>query len=183
MDVTETRTRAVPEQLQRWLPRRRAADETVELPQGVRRRRQRDLGVCVTLVHRAFFEGQFPGHRPAEPAAWLADVISAFVAERDGEIVGHVAVACAEVHGETGLRWREMTGHPAEELGVVGQLFVRPRFRGHGIGTSLVTTAIADARARGLVPVLEVVTHERLAPPLAHGHGWRLRSSEPFPQW
>ncbi len=104
----------------------------------------------MTLVHRAFFEGQFPGHRPDEPAAWLADVISAFVAERDGEIVGHVAVACAEVHGETGLRWREMTGHPAEELGVVGQLFVRPRFRGHGIGTSLVTTG--DRRRPGPRP-------------------------------
>ena len=71
-----------------------------------------------------------------------------------------------------------MTGPRSGELGVVARL--RPRFGGHRIGTTWYRR-VAESRARNLVPVLQVVTHERFAPPLAHDHGWRLRSTEPLP--
>ena len=128
-------------------------------------------------MHRAFFEGQFPGVRRDSPRDWIdgPDVLAAYVAERDGEVVGHVAVTSVGVEGTSGLRWREITGHPTSDLAEVAQLFVRPSFRGQGIGRSLVDAALADIRSRGLVPVLEVVTHSSVAPSYAYGHGWRLR--------
>ena len=152
-------------------------------PEGVRARRPRDLTTCTRLMHRAFFEGQFPGTRRNEPREWIdgTDVLAAYVAERDGEIVGHVAVTRVGLDAASDLRWREVTGHPVTDLAGVGQLFVRPSFRGQGIGRSLVEAALADIRSRGLVPVLEVVTHESLAPAYAHGHGWRLRATDRFP--
>ena len=163
--------------------RDRAPARTGRQPAGVRARRPRDLSTCTRLMHRAFFEGQFPGTRRNEPREWIdgTDVLAAYVAERDGEIVGHVAVTSVGLDTATELRWREITGHPVTALAGVGQLFVRPSFRGQGIGRSLVDAALADIRSRGLVPVLEVVTHESLAPTYAHGHGWRLRSSDRFP--
>jgi GNAT superfamily N-acetyltransferase len=168
------------------LPRRfreRADAPAAATPEGVRPRRSRDLPICTRLMHRAFFEGQFPGTRRDEPREWIGgpDVLAAYVAERDGEIVGHVAVTRVGLDRATDLRWREITGHPVADLAGVGQLFVRPSFRGRGIGRSLVETALTDIRSRGLVPVLEVVTHESLAPTCAHGHGWRMRATDRFP--
>jgi GNAT superfamily N-acetyltransferase len=152
-------------------------------PEGVRPRRSRDLATCTRLMHRAFFEGQFKGTRRDEPREWIdgPDVLAAYVADRDGEIVGHVAVTLVGGDTATDLRWREVTGHPVTDLAGVGQLFVRPSFRGGGIGRSLVDAALADIGSRGLVPVLEVITDARLAPAYAHGHGWRLRATDRFP--
>jgi GNAT superfamily N-acetyltransferase len=169
-----------------WLPRRlrlRTDAAAAATPEGIRPRRARDLSTCTRLMLRAFFEGQFPGTRREDPREWIdgPDVLAAYVAERDGEIVGHVAVTRVGLDTATELRWREITGHPVADLAGVVQLFVRPSFRGRGIGRALVETARTDIRSRGSVPVLEVVTHERLAPTYAHGHGWRLRATDRFP--
>ena len=169
------------------LPRRfrqpRPTAAATRSPKGVRLRRPRDLPTCARLMHRAFFEGQFPGVRRDSPRDWIdgPDVLAAYVAERDGEVVGHVAVTSVGVEGTSGLRWREITGRPTSDLADVAQLFVRPSFRGQGIGRSLVDAALADIRSRGLVPVLEVVTHSSVAPSYAYGHGWRLRATDRFP--
>lgn len=169
------------------LPRRfrqpRPATAAARPPKGVRLRRSRDLPTCTRLMHRAFFEGQFPAVRRGSPRDWIdgPDVLAAYVAERDGEVVGHVAVTGVGVEGPSGLRWREITGHPTSDLAGVAQLFVRPSFRGQGIGRALVDAALADIRSRGLVPVLEVVTHSSAAPTYAYGHGWRLRATDRFP--
>jgi len=150
------------------------------LPDGVRRRRPRDLGTCTRLLNRAFFEGLFPGTRPPDPRAWLEgpDVLDAWVAERDGDVVGHVALLrpCTDV-----VRWREITGHLVDDVAVVGMLFVRPRYRGRGIGTAMVQAAADEARARGLVAVNEVVGPAPLPHVHPPGDGWRLRASDRRP--
>jgi predicted N-acetyltransferase YhbS len=152
------------------------------LPSGIRRRRDRDLAACARLVRRAFFEGQFPGQHDEDPRLWLADhaVLDAWVAERDGEVVGHVAISRLELDPLSALRWRESTGHVPSDLIAVSRLFVRPRFRGQGIAASLIDVACAEIRARGKVPVYEVITTSSLAPSYSRDHGWRLRSSEPL---
>ena len=148
--------------------------------EGVRRRRPRDLGTCTRLLHRAFFEGLFPGTRPPDPRAWLEgpDVLDAWVAERDGDVVGHVALLRPS---SDLVRWREITGHLVDDVAVVGMLFVRPRYRGRGIGTAMVRAATDEARARGLVAVNEVVGPGPLPPVHPPGVGWRLRDSDRRP--
>ena len=162
------------------MPHQRSRSE--ELPPGIRPRRDRDLSTCARLVRRAFFEGQFPGQHDEEPRFWLADhdVLDAWVAERDGEIVAHVASSRLDLDPLSALRWRESTGHVPSDLIAVSRLFVRPRFRGQGIAASLIEVACDEIRARGKVPVYEVVTTSSLAPSYSRDHGWRLRSSEPL---
>ena len=109
------------------------------------------------------------------------DVIGAWVAHEQGEIVGHVAITRVDVDARAARRWQEVTGHQPAELAAVSQLFVRPRFRGQGVAATLVDVAVADIRGRGLVPVLEVVTVDPLAPSYARDHGWRLRASDARP--
>jgi len=168
--------------------RRRSRAGAVTLPRaavppGIRRRRRRDIQPCARLLRRALFEGQFPGHGPEAPRAWLEgdDVLSAYVAEQHGEIVGHVAVSRIEADPTSNNRWREVTGRPVDDLAAVSRLFVRPRFRGQGYGSALLDVAATDIRARGLVPVHEVVTETCLPPGFHVGRGWRLRSTDPRP--
>ncbi len=156
-----------------------------DLPEGVRRRRDRDVATCARLVRRAFFEGVFPGQHDEDPRLWLADpdVLAAWVAERDGEVVAHVAISRIDhdLPPVTSLRWRESTGHVPADLVAVSRLFVRPRFRGQGIAASLIDVACAEIRSRGKVPVYEVTTTSKLPPSYSRDHGWRLRSTEPLP--
>ncbi|CAN5409379.1 GNAT family N-acetyltransferase [soil metagenome] len=155
------------------------------LPDGVRLRRDRDVPTCARLVRRAFFEGQFPGQHDEEPRLWLTDpdVVGAWVTEQDGEVVAHVAISRVDSHLDavTSLRWRESTGHVPSDLLAVSRLFVRPRFRGQGIAATLIDVACAEIRSRGHVPVYEVTTTSSLPPPYSRDHGWRLRSTEPWP--
>ncbi|KRF14088.1 hypothetical protein ASG90_13335 [Nocardioides sp. Soil797] len=79
-----------------------------------------------------------------------------WVAEVDGVVVGHVAVGPPT--GEEGTAFVEATGRSgAEELALVAVLFVDPSVKGTGVGGRLIATAVDWARARGRLPVLDVL--------------------------
>jgi GNAT superfamily N-acetyltransferase len=149
---------------------------------GIRRRRPRDLGACARLLRVVFSEGQYPVYWPDAPRAWLddEDVLDAWVAERQGEILGHVSICRVGTDPVTALRWREVTGRQPSELAGVSRLFVRPRVQRRGIGSALLDVAVAEIRARGLVPVLEVVTSSTDAISLFEDSGWRTVALYPW---
>jgi GNAT superfamily N-acetyltransferase len=148
----------------------------------IRRRRSRDLGACARLLRVVFSEGQYPVYWPDAPRAWLDDddVLDAWVAERQGEILGHVSICRVGVDPVTALRWREVTGRQPAELAGVSRLFVRPRVQRRGIGSALLDVAVAEIRARGLVPVLEVVTSSADAIRLFEDSDWRMVALYPW---
>ncbi|HVQ08831.1 MAG TPA: N-acetyltransferase [Allosphingosinicella sp.] len=88
-------------------------------------------------------------HRAAFPTAAEADLVEtltregdaivSLVAEREGEVVGHVLLSRMRVSGD-GRAWR------AVGLGPVGLV---PGFQGGGIGAGLIEAALAIARATG----------------------------------
>jgi len=142
----------------------------------IRPRRGRDLGACARLLRLVHAAGQYPVYWPPAPRAWLADgeVLDAWVAERRGELVGHVAICRVGSGHRSALRWREITGHSPDRLAGVSQFFVRPRAQGQGTGSALLAVAVREIRARGLVPVLEVVSASRDAIAMYEARGWRL---------
>ncbi|HET7356476.1 MAG TPA: GNAT family N-acetyltransferase [Nocardioidaceae bacterium] len=143
---------------------------------GIRRRRPKDVPACARLLRLVYAERQYPVYWPEAPRAFLADdeVIAAWVAERHGEMLGHVAISRVGLDPASAMRWREITGRSPSELGGVSRLFVRPKAAGEGIGSALLEVAVAEIRARGLLPVLEVVTASRDAIALYEARGWRL---------
>lgn len=151
---------------------------------GIRGRRPKDLAACARLLRVVYSEGQYPVRWPEAPRAWLdgEDVLAAWVADRLGEILGHVAVSKVGLDSRSAVRWREITGHEPSELCGVSRLFVRPRVRGQGIGTALVEVAVADIRARGLTPVVEVVSASTDAIRLYEHLGWRLLAMDAWPE-
>lgn len=186
--------------VQRWLNRQRgalvpaqraprtAAGVSVDEPpgeptriKGIRRRRPRDLGACARLLRVVFDEGQYPTYWPDAPRGWLTadDVVDAWVAERQGEILGHVAISRVGLDGGvSGFRWREITAREPSELVAVSRLFVRSRVRGEGIGSALLDVAVEAIRARGQVPVLDVVSTSTDAIRLYEDRGWRLLAQD-----
>jgi GNAT superfamily N-acetyltransferase len=97
--------------------------------------------------------------------------LAAWVAEIDGEIVGHVAVHERSLD-ETMAAASSALGVREDELGVVARLFVGPAGRGHGIGEALLTTATDEARAQGRVPILDTWQQLTNAIALYERCGW-----------
>ena len=149
---------------------------------GVRRRRPKDLGACIRLLRIVHSEGRYPVYWPDEPRSWHdgEDLLDAWVVERQGEILGHVAISKVDLDPVSALRWREVTARDPSDLAATSKLFVRPRVRGQGIGSALLDVAVAEIRARGLVPVAEVVNASKDAVRLYEQRGWRLLAMHPW---
>jgi GNAT superfamily N-acetyltransferase len=83
--------------------------------------------------------------------------IDVWVAEHDGQIVGHIAL-----HTTSSVEVMELascaTGQPAAQLCVIARLLVAPTVRRTGVAQTLLATATHAAHARGLWPVLDVAT-------------------------
>jgi GNAT superfamily N-acetyltransferase len=138
----------------------------------VRPRRDADLGTCVVILAATRAEG-YPIRWPDEPAAWLTPrgFLVAWVAERDGTVVGHVAL-----RGVTGMDgvpwWSAAAGVPEAKIAAISRLFVAPASRRCGVGLRLLAAASAHAIGQGLRPALDVLDTDRGAVAL-YGHaGW-----------
>ncbi len=95
----------------------------------------------------------------------------------DGTIAGHVALHAIAV-GHTD--WEAATGTRASELAAISRLFVGVEHRGAGLGGGLLEKASAEALARGLHPVLEVVEARASAMQLYERLGWRRVLTKPW---
>lgn len=116
---------------------------------------------------------RYPAHVAGSLREFLAspDALAAWVAERDGEIVGHVALHRRSSDAVTALASRCL-GQPADRLGVVARLFVDPAARGLGLGRLLLTTATQEALARELWPILDTLAAHDAAVRLYERCGW-----------
>ncbi|WP_306335130.1 GNAT family N-acetyltransferase [Streptomyces sp. KL118A] len=138
---------------------------------------QRDLEACVGVLAAVHKSDGYPVNWPSEPGGWLEgdDAFGAWVAELDGRVVGHVGLSRPGAGDEAPVLWGERAGvEGADATAVVSRLFVAPDARGHGIGALLMGRAVREARARGLHPVLDVVSTDSSAAALYERMGWQL---------
>jgi ribosomal protein S18 acetylase RimI-like enzyme len=139
----------------------------------VRERLDADLDACVRLAQIVHELDGYPAYLPTDLLSFVAtpDALAGWVAEQDGEIVGHVAL-----HPHTSAAALAMASETlkltTDRLGVVARLLVSPGCRRHGIGRSLLDVASKDAVARGLWPILDVATHHDAAINLYESCGW-----------
>lgn len=107
----------------------------------------------------------------------------AWVAELDRQIVGHISIVTVEERDDGLARcWSEATGVGVRDLACVAAFFVDRDQQRRGIGGVLLGTAVAWVRARGLVPVLDVVQRAGGAVDLYRHRGWR-DVGEARPAW
>jgi ribosomal protein S18 acetylase RimI-like enzyme len=139
----------------------------------IRPRRGEDIAACVELLREVHSLDGYPRYLPGDPESFLLqeDGYGSWVAELEGSVTGHVALAKRTSATAMKIASRAL-GRPEDELGVVARLFVSGRARRSGAGRRLLGTATTEARARGLYPVLDVTTDAAAAIALYERSGW-----------
>ncbi|MET7271184.1 GNAT family N-acetyltransferase [Streptomyces flaveolus] len=142
----------------------------------VRQRSDRDLGDCVRVLAEVHEHDGYPVNWPALPGTWLTppSLIASWVAELDGRVAGHVGLSRSDAGDAAPGLWSARAGVSIDATAVVNRLFVAPWARGHGIGALLMAQAVAEARERGVHPVLDVVASDTAAAALYERLGWQL---------
>jgi len=156
-----------------WVVGRRGHTRCVMTSITVRLRAGADLERCAELARAVHDADGYPRYLPGDLRSFIAspDAIAAWVAERDGAIVGHAALhrrssqpvmqaACAAL------------GVPADRLAVVARLLVSPHARRAGAGRALLQAACGEAGARGLWPILDADVDLTAAARLYENCGW-----------
>lgn len=139
----------------------------------VRERLERDLDALVEIARRVQVDDGYPGREPHDHRAFLAssDALGAWVAvDSDDAVLGHVALHRSSLPVVM-ERAAEVTGTDA--LGVVARLLTSPDARRLGAGRALLERAASESWARGLHPILDVVTEYAPAIALYESCGWQ----------
>jgi GNAT superfamily N-acetyltransferase len=141
----------------------------------VRPRANTDLpaaAAALVAVHRS--DG-YPVEGVDDPHGWLISPhqLAAWVAELDGRIVGHVALSEPQPDDAAAAMWTNTADGRADQVAVLGRLFVLSEARGHAIGERLVRTATEYAHAHGRRLALDVMTKDASAIRLYERLGWQ----------
>lgn len=154
-------------------------DDLVSLT--LRPRRPEDLpGLGVDLLEqqqRTRYPFRDPLPIPTTQFPHAEDSLGALVAERDGEVMGHVCWVESSGGFPDAQRMHdacaEAVGVPVDQLAWVSALFTAERGRGVGAGRLLLEGAVTAIRAIDHVPCLEVLPHHGAARQLYLSSGWR----------
>jgi len=139
----------------------------------LRARTDDDLAGCVELARAVHERDGYPHYLPGDFRDFLVmpDGYGAWVAERDGRIVGHVALRRRTAPVPMDLA-SAATGQPVDRLGVISRLLVAPAARRAGTGRRLLEHGCQQAFSRGLWPVLDVAADLAAAIRLYESCGW-----------
>jgi ribosomal protein S18 acetylase RimI-like enzyme len=95
----------------------------------------------------------------------------AWVAEKDGSIIGHISAADASDDDLSVKVWNEKGGE-SKSIAILKRLFVKPSCRKVGAATQLVDTAVAAFVEKGKQLVLFVLVGDEAAMRLYQKLGW-----------
>lgn len=144
-----------------------------------------DLPGLGRLAEAVWRTDRYPTYRPADldlVQDFLVsnDAIEAWVAESDGQLVGHVALHNTSSPDVMEVA-RQRTGRTDDQLAVVARLLVSPHTRSRGLGTALLNAATTEARSLGRLAILDVVTTYTAAIRLYEASGWQRIGTVDFP--
>jgi ribosomal protein S18 acetylase RimI-like enzyme len=132
-----------------------------------------DVGALEEIARETHLVDGYPKYLPGDLRSFIMsnDALGAWVAARDGEVLGHVAV-----HRSSAQEVMDVvvsaTGLGEDGIAVVARLLVAPAARRQGIGRALLDKATRRAANLGRRAVLEVVEDHRAAIALYEKCGW-----------
>jgi len=148
----------------------------------LRPRSEVDLAACEAIAREVHALDGYPPYMPDDDFRGFLvarDAFGAWVALLEGAVVGHVALHRRSTRAVMALA-ASAVGVSETQLAVVARLFVGPGARGSGVGRPLLDHARDEARARGLVPILDVWTELGSAIALYESAGWERLGTVTF---
>ncbi|KAK3114912.1 hypothetical protein LTR53_006286 [Teratosphaeriaceae sp. CCFEE 6253] len=137
----------------------------------VRGRTEADLEDCVKLLRRVYAQDGYPVQGVERAHGFLQRGIQrAWIAERDGHIVGHIAVAGATHDDVAAAEWMRL--HPDEPCAILERLFIDPKHRGGGTAGALIAAAIGWSNQARVELVLFALVQAQTAIRLYERLGW-----------
>jgi ribosomal protein S18 acetylase RimI-like enzyme len=143
----------------------------------VRYRTVGDIAQAAEVLRDVHAVDGYPVEGVDNPRAWLesSGLIQAWVAEKDGKVVGHVAVSEPQAGDEAAALARPRVADG--EIAVLGRLFISPSARKNSLGELLVRAATEFAADHNLRLVLDVMEKDQSAIRLYERLGWRFIGS------
>ncbi|MFB9906809.1 GNAT family N-acetyltransferase [Allokutzneria oryzae] len=140
----------------------------------VRVRLQDDLPSCAQALVEVHRSDGYPVEGVADPIGWLTPptLIRAWVAEKDGSIVGHVLLTTPQEGDDAARLWQSQSAND-EKIAVLGRLFVLSTARGHSFGEHLMRAATEYAQQQNMRLVLDVMDKDKAAIRLYERLGWQ----------
>jgi ribosomal protein S18 acetylase RimI-like enzyme len=129
----------------------------------IRRRTDADMVSAAAALVDVYRTDGYPVEGVADPVAWLrpTGLITSWVAELDGEIVGHVAVSEPQPGDDAVRLWLEQSDDRIEHVAMIGRLFVKSTARRRSIGEQLAKAVATDENLRGKRLVLDVMEKDQ----------------------
>ncbi|GLY14157.1 hypothetical protein Kisp01_11730 [Kineosporia sp. NBRC 101677] len=140
----------------------------------IRPRTAEDLPGLGDLLVRVHELDGYPVEGVADPIAWLKsdNELAALVADKDGQVVGHVMLSYPTEADAAATEWSRREGQPMDAIAVLGRLFISPEARGEALGARLTDSATEIARKLGRRAVLDVMAKDKAAIRTYEKLGW-----------
>jgi GNAT superfamily N-acetyltransferase len=131
------------------------------------------MDACVRLAEVVHARDGYPAYLASDLRTFLSpsDALAAWVAEAEGQVIGHVALHRRTIPEAMSIAAEALTC-PVDRLGVVARLLVGPEARQQGVGRALLEVATQEARMFGRWPVLDVSDQFLPAVALYEQSGW-----------
>ncbi|MEV0842228.1 GNAT family N-acetyltransferase [Actinocatenispora sera] len=130
----------------------------------VRVRTAGDIPACVQALKDVYAVDGYPVEGVSQAEKWLFPdgLLEAWVAEVDGDVVGHAAVS--EPRDEAAVQMLvEQAGTPLDQIAVAARLFVAPKGRGNALGRDLAVAVFGYGQQHGRRIVFDVMTKDQTA--------------------
>lgn len=140
----------------------------------IRPRIEEDIPALADVLVRVHAKDGYPVEGVADPEAWLRSdrMLGAWVAEVDGEVVGHVMLTEPGGGDKAAQMLVRRDGLCAEDVAVLGRLFVDPTARGQRISYLLLDEAVLVAGVLKRRPTLDVMQKDAAAIAAYRRRGW-----------
>jgi GNAT superfamily N-acetyltransferase len=141
-----------------------------------------DMPQCVDLLLRVHAADGYPLPLPRDVPEWITPQreVASWVADRQGEVLGHVALHTA-APGPLVTAAEQATGLPAQHMAVLSRLFTTPEERRNGLGRALLRHAMAEAERLKLRLILDVGRNQTAPIALYESEGWQRLGSLDVP--
>jgi GNAT superfamily N-acetyltransferase len=141
----------------------------------IRTRSNVDLDACVSVLEKVYDKDKYPVQGVSQAKQFLSgdSIQQAWVCEKDGHIVGHVAASRKMSKDDVSMAlWTQQHPDDPNSTAVLERLFVDPDSRGLGVAGQLIEAAVAWSHEKHMRLVLFALEKDKVAARLYERLGW-----------